>query len=406
MEKILLIGENEPFLETIAEEFGKLGFKAFTAGEEDEGLKIITTEIPDVILLTHGIKRFNPLKLIFKLRESNLLAKLVYLHPEDMKPNPPDNGFYIFIPDSLSPDLIVTKIIEAVDNINPIGEMTIKDVLWLLNFEKQSAFIRIFTDEAEGEIIVKDGEPISCKLGIDVGDEALSSLVNLDTIAYEISWEIPEDVERNVTEGIEHFIGMSVLTEKQEELTGTEEVKDFEDISKELEKDIEELTPGQTEEFSLNEFPSFEEETPEETWDIGEFEELGKDEEEKKEEKPEEEDLSSLLGEDLFKEEEKEEETPQDTFSLEEPEIPQEFEFPEEIKFEEETPKKEESIPEEQPLEEKPEEQIPGLDELITPPIEEKEETPPEEIPAEPAFKAEETPQIEEEFKEKVEEPA
>jgi len=373
MEKILLIGENEPFLESISNEFEKLGFKAFTAGEEDEGLKFITSENPDVMLLTYGIKRFNPLKLVFKLREVNLLAKLVYLHPENINPTPPDENFYIFVPDSLSPDLIVTKIIEAIDNKSPVGEMTIKDVLWLLNFEKRSAFIRIFTDESEGEIIVKDGEPVSCKLGIDTGDEALSNLVSLETIAYEVSWDIPEEVERNVTQSIEDFLGKPFAEGKEEE---EQKPKDFEDLSKELEKDIEDLTPEEPEEFSLDEFPSFDEEKEEagETWDLGDLEDIGKELAGEEEEKPEEptgpaeEDLSSLLSdEDIFKTEEKEEGQPE-SLNLEEPELPSDFEFPEEITFEEEKPQ-------EKPQEEK--EEIPGLEEIGELPQEKKEEPEP-----------------------------
>ena len=369
MEKILLIGENRPFLESIADEFEKLGFKAFTAGEEDEGSKFITSEVPDVMILTYGIKRFNPLKLVFKLREVNLLAKLVYLHPETIKPSPPDESFYIFVPDSLPPDLIVTKIIEAIDNASPIGEMAIKDVLWLLNFEKRSAFIRIFTDEAEGEIIVKDGDPVSCKLGIDTGDEALSNLVGLETIAYEISWDIPQEVERNVTQSIETFVGRTFSEEGMEEEEAG--VKDFEDLSKELERDIENLAPEEPGEFTLNEFPSFEEEkeSSSEAWDLEDLEDIGKElaggEEESKIEEPVEEDLSSLLSdEDIFKTEEKKE-TPMEGLNIEETELPSDFEFPEEITFEEE--KTEEKLPEEK-------EEIPGLEELGAMAEEEKEE--------------------------------
>ena len=343
MEKILLIGENIPFLKSIADEFEKLGFKAFTAGEEEDGMKFITMEVPDVMLLTYGIKRFNPLKLVFKLREVNLLAKLVYLHPESIKPSPPDESFYIFVSDALPPDLIVTKVVEAIDNANPIGEMTIKDVLWILNFEKRSAFVRIFTDEAEGEVIVIDGKPVSCKLGIYVGDEAFSSIVNLETIAYEISWEVPQNVEKNVKMGVEDFLGKPFAEERKEQESG---IKDFENITKELERDIEELTTVEPKEFTLNEFTPFEKEDTGETWelkDVGEDVESEIRGEEKQESSQE--NLSSILDdEDIFIK--SEEESSSETLRLEEEsEFPSEFEFPEEITFEEEI--KEEKAPEE-----------------------------------------------------------
>ena len=365
MERILLVGENKPFLESISDEFEKLGFKAFTAGDEDEGLNLITSEVPDVMILSYGIKRFNPLKLVFKLREVNLLAKLVYLHPENIKPLPPDDSFYIFVPDSLPPDLIVTKIVEAIDNASPIGEMTIKDVLWILNFEKRSAFVRIFTDEAEGEVIVKDGEPVSCKLGINLGDEALSNLVGLETIAYEISWDIPQEIERNVTQGIEVFVGEPFSEEKVEE---EDETKDFEDITKELERDIEELTTAEPKEFTLNEFSPFEEkkETTDETWDLNNLEDIESNIPAREEElKPPEESTSPFINnEDIFKNEsEKGGETFPEGLELGESELTSDFEFPEEISFEEVT-------------EEELSEEIPGLEEMELNSEEKKEELP------------------------------
>ncbi len=287
MEKILLIGENTPFLESIAGEFRNLGFTAYTAGEEDKALEIITQEAPDVLILPMGIKRFNSLKLVFKLREVNLLSKLVYLHPEDVIPNPPDKNFFLFVQDSLSPDLIVTKIIESIDSTLPMGEMTIREVLWLLKVESQSALIRIFTDEAEGEIFVVDGDPIACKLGLDVGDEALESLIKLESIAYEILWDVPEGIERNIVKDYEDFFGPHI--KKPAEKEGEPE-ESIEDLSKELEVEIQELgIEKSSEELSLDEFPSFEEES----WDLGEdtLKEL------EKEEKTEEQDLAELFKE-------------------------------------------------------------------------------------------------------------
>lgn len=365
MEKILLIGENIPYLDSIAEEFKKLGFSSFTAGEEEEGQKIITTEVPDVILMPQGIKRFNSLKLVFNLRDVNLLSKLVYLHREDVIPSPPDDSFYLFVPDSLSPDLIVTKIVEKIDEIHPLGEISIRDVLWMLKFEGKSAMLRVFTDEAEGEIIVVDGDPVSCKIGVDTGDKALETLVNLESIAYEIIWEIPEDVERNVVNDYEYFLGKAVTEPSGVQGEVAEGEKRLEDLSIELEKDIKELDVGEPlgEEFSFDDIPVFEEEQKEEKneefpWDfedkelkIGEKgEELEEEglklyedkelmEEQKSEEKPEEE----LRMEQLEK---IEEEVPEKGEKVEkEIKLPEEFELTESIEKEEEEKEKKEEVP-------------------------------------------------------------
>ncbi len=342
MEKILIIGENIPYLESIAEEFKKLGFSPFTAGEEEEGQKIITTEVPDVILMPQGIKRFNSLKLVFNLREVNLLSKLVYLHKEDVIPNPPDDSFYLFVVDSLSPDLIVTKIIERIDEVHPLGEMSIKDVLWMLKFEGKSAILRVFTDEAEGEIIVVDGDPISCKIGVDSGDKALETLVNFESIAYEITWEVPEDVERNVVNDYEHFLGKPV-SELHETKEKVEEEKNLEDLSVELDKELKDLevTEPLEEEFSFDDFPVFEEEKKEEEkfpWNF-EDEELKIDEEKEKAEKSE--GLTLYEDKDLLEEHEVEEK-PEEKFEVEQPEeiaekgeeeieLPEEFKLPETV---------------------------------------------------------------------------
>ncbi len=353
MEKILLIGENIPYLESIAEEFKKLGFSPFTAGEEDEGRRIITTEVPDVILMPQGVKRFNSLKLVFNLREVNLLSKLVYLHKEGVIPNPPDDSFYLFVADSLSPDLIVTKIVERIDEVHPLGEMSIKDVLWMLKFEGKSAILRVFTDEAEGEIIVVDGDPISCKIGVDSGDKALEALVNLESIAYEITWEVPENVERNIVNDYEHFLGKPV-SEPVETGEEVKEEKSLEDLSVELDKDLKdlEITEPIEEEFSFDDFPVFEEDKKEETKEEEKFPWNFEDEELKigkeKEETEEGEGLTLYEDKDLLEEHEVEEEKPGEKLEIEQHEEKAEkgemdIELPEEFKLPE--PEEKEEIP-------------------------------------------------------------
>ncbi len=349
MEKILLIGENIPYLESIAEEFKKLGFSSFTAGEEEDGQKIIKNQVPDVILMPQGIKRFNALKLVFNLREVNLLSKLVYLHKEDVIPNPPDDSFYLFVPDSLSPDLIVTRVVEKIDEIHPLGEMSIRDVLWMLKFEGKSAILRVFTDEAEGEIIVVDGDPVSCKVGVDSGDKALETLVHLESIAYEISWDVPQDVERNIVSDYKHFLGEPVLESHEAEVKSGE-VKNLEDLSLELDKDIKEFEVGEPleEEFSFDDFPVFGEEE-----EKGEKEEFpwnfeGEELKTKAGEKPDEEGLTLYEDKDLMKEtEEKTEEfdteppesVREETLEKEgeEIELPEELNLPESMGVKKET---------------------------------------------------------------------
>ncbi len=373
MEKILLIGENTPFLESIAGEFNNLGFTAFTAGEEDKALEIITQEAPDVLVLPMGIKRFNSLKLVFKLREVNLLSKLVYLHPEDVIPNPPDRKFFLFVPDSLSPDLIVTKIIESIDSTLPMGEMSIREVLWLLKVENRSALIRIFTDEAEGEIFVVDGNPVACKLGFDVGDEAFESLIKYESIAYEILWDVPEGIERNIVKDYEEFFGPHIKKPVSEE---GEPEESIEDLSRELEVEIQELGIEKSdEEISLDEFPTFEEEN----WDLGE--DTLKELEKAGGAVEKEEDISEL-----FKEEKKKTEE----FSLDlgagEPFEKEPEEKPEEkgLELPEEFAVSEEELSEFPPLEEEKKEEMElppiGTDESVEfPPIGEKTEEKPRE---------------------------
>lgn len=320
MEKILLTGDNTPFLESIEEEFKKLGFTALTAGEEEKAFEVIEEESPDVLVITMGTRRFNPLKLVFKLRDVNLLSKLVYLHPDDLIPSPPDKRYFLFVPDSLSPELIVTKIIEKIDSTQPMGEMSIREVLWLLKVEKQSALLRILTDDTEGEIFVVEGNPIACKLGLDIGDEAFESLIKYEGVAYEIIWQVPEGVERNIVKDYEDFFGPPVKKPSKEE---SEPEEGIDDLSRELELEIQELGIEKgDEDISLEEFPALEEEK----WDLGEetlkeMEETGSEEDLSDLFKEEKDEFPTGLEEEL-KSEEKE--------RVEKPESPEGFTFPDE----------------------------------------------------------------------------
>ena len=75
--KVLIVEDEAPMLQVLADKFSREGFSVFQAKNGEEGLAITATEKPDVILLDIVMPIMDGMTMLQKVREANEWGKNV-----------------------------------------------------------------------------------------------------------------------------------------------------------------------------------------------------------------------------------------------------------------------------------------------------------------------------------------
>ena len=79
MSKLLVIDDEPAILEMIEGHFSVRGFQVLTATDGVEGLQIVESEKPDVVLLDLKMKKMDGDRFVQEVRERNISAKILVI---------------------------------------------------------------------------------------------------------------------------------------------------------------------------------------------------------------------------------------------------------------------------------------------------------------------------------------
>ena len=195
MKKILIVDDNQPFVEFLDINLRKNGYAILKAYTGKETFEILTKERPDLILLDIILPDMNGINILRKIKSDKILSDIPVIFLSGVsQPSTKVEGLKIgaddYITKPFSMDELLARIellLKRVGNIlmpdisptlgGDLSNVSLKDIIDIFLFERWTGKILLESDNNKGEMIFKDGNLISSKCEGVSGENAMDRML-------------------------------------------------------------------------------------------------------------------------------------------------------------------------------------------------------------------------------------
>ncbi len=200
MARVLLVDDEEDILWGLSDSLKKEGLEVLTAQDGEEALVHLEDGPIDVMVTDLRMPGMNGVQLLLKAKELqpeiNVIVMTAY-GSDEIRREVLERGAIHYLEKPFDFEDLY-KLIEKCTREKGVEQpWELADVLQLLNLEGRSAIIEVRTEEENGSVFVKDGEPVHSTLGDKIGEKALIAILSQPEIEYNIKFDAPE-VERTI----------------------------------------------------------------------------------------------------------------------------------------------------------------------------------------------------------------
>ncbi len=185
MKRVLIVDDEEDILLGLSRYLKKHGYEVIGETSPKKALELLSVEPTDILITDIKMDEMSGLDLIVEARKKNPDIKIIVMTArgsDEIERITFEKGAVEYIEKPFDMDYLVELLskVEKGGFKGVVRELSITDVLNILNVERANAVINIVSARGNGRIYIEDGEIVHAEFADLEGMEALKAIVSLE----------------------------------------------------------------------------------------------------------------------------------------------------------------------------------------------------------------------------------